>query len=368
MPPQEVYLKNQDFLLEDRDGAMVFHVENHPCTIFDIHDDGDVVVIGSKDNDPAVILELDPAYPDTWKKSSFAQLGKIADPFLVKEAEKRFGESYQNILKSKRTIGAMTTVAFVFDDATVKIAVVQRTSKGPDGTSNMGALSRFGGGVCGGKNGKGIHGAQHLGNQTIREFLEEFHPFLKSESGVLTPLNIIPQGYEVDGLKGAFMKSVMNIRQGIASTINNNLQRQGYEIGGAEFLRAFPLSVAGLTKPVIQIIDGQQVLHPDVVTFDAQATSKNLDFNTDLLFAVRVEGCSPDDFVLKDGETDQKTGAFLDRIIFFGAPDDLKRAVDGEIIPFHSQSDVFKPAAFSPAFVPILRKSHDIVQAALEYL
>jgi hypothetical protein len=95
-------------------------------------------------------------------------------------------------------------------------------------------------------------------------------------------------------------------------------------------------------------------------------TNNNLDFNTDMLFAVRVTGVRPEDFILKDGETDQKTGKLLDRIIFFGTPEDLKRAVEGEIVGFHPQSDRSKPSAFSPAFKPILRRAEDITLAALE--
>ena len=200
----------------------------------------------------------------------------------------------------------------------------------------------------------------------MRELLEEFHPYIRTESGILTPLDIIPQGYEMNGLKGEFMTAVMQSRLELASRINANLVQECFKISARETLQAVPLSVPGLTKPLIQIIDGHTIKHNHVVTFDAQSTNKNMDFNTDLLFAVRVHGASPKDFFLKDGETDQKTDALLDRVIFFGDPDELKRAVTGEIIQFHPGSDMSKPVQFSPAFRPILMESGKVTRAALD--
>ena len=141
-------LHNSNYFVQEIDGAVTFTVspaaDKQKNYVFDVHDDGEQLVIEACRNDPGTVLEANPEYPDTWKKARFAELGKTPEPSLVAEAEERFGLSYQEILKTKRTIGAMTTLAFVFDDASVKIAVVQRTSKGPDGTPNMGALSRFG--------------------------------------------------------------------------------------------------------------------------------------------------------------------------------------------------------------------------------
>jgi|GEM_PF-4486322 len=367
------YLKNKDFFTKDKDVALTFTISpdanEQQKLIFNIRKEDDVTVIETKENDPALLLQADPDYPGAWEKASFAKLGNTPEISLVKEAEKRFGLPYNQIVNNKRTIGAMTTLAFVFDDSSVKIVAVQRTSKGHDGTPNMGALSRFGGGVCGGSHGKGVHGAQNLGNQTVREFFEEFHPYIKSpESKILVPIDIVPQGYELDGLKGEFMRAAMDTRMQIAKDINSNLSKERYTIGARKTFRAVPLSISGLTKPLIQIIDGKEVCHENVVAFDAQATNKNLDFNTDMIFAVRIQGVSPKDFLLKDGETDQKTGALLDRIVFFGAPEELKRSVMGEIIKLHHKSDMYKPATYSPAFKPILLQSDKIKKAALNRL
>lgn len=367
---ETAYLRNAHFFSSEIDGALTFNLSERYHSVADVQVKEGIVVIETNMTDPGLVLEPVPEFGATWKKSEFAKLGHTDTPLhLVQQAQERFGLSIDDIRARKRTIGAMTTLAFVFDDGSVKIAVVQRTSKGPDGTPNMGALSRFGGGVRGGTHGEGVHGAQHLGCQTVRELLEEFHPYVRNPEGrVLTPLDIIPQGYELNGLKSTFMAAAMQSRLELAARIDSTLsiQPNEYVIGERQTITAFPITVPGLTRPLIQIIDGHEIMHENVVAFDAQLSNRNLDYNTDMLFAVRVQGVSAQDFILKDGETDQKTNALLDRIIFFGDPKDLKQSAEGIIIKLHEMSDMSKSAVFSPAFVPILRQSDKITAHALE--
>lgn len=381
-PNQQAYATNAYFFGQEEKGHgsvicdldLIKRQPNNRIGIHDIQSEGDTLVVDTKMGDPAALMVPDPRYPDSWRKADFVKLGgDNPDPQRIKEAEQRFGMDFRAVLESKRTIGAMSVVAFVFDrdkvaseEDRVQLAVVQRTKTGPDGTPNMGTLSRTGGQMVGGAFGQGVHGPQNIGCQSIREFWEEFHPFIRSEDGVLTPMDIIPQGYELDGLKGAFTTSAMDTRLEIFERIKALMESQGRKVSPfRETFKAANLHIPGLSKPVIQRIDGQEILHQNLIWRDLQFSRHNLDFNTDMVMAVRVPGLAPEDLILKDGETHQESNRLLDRIIFFGKPDELRRALNGEIIPFHRNSSKTDPAGFSPGFPEIIR-SDALVKTALE--
>lgn len=361
-----MFLRNQDLLTEDYQGSAVFHTDQQEEGIF---------VVESRSQDPCTLLEPNERFPETWKKSAFATLGKEnPEGALVREAEQRFGMSLEQIKQTKRTIGVLTTLAIVFDrdqvsreEDRVKIVIVQRTNNSSGWTPYPKALSRFGGGACGGKHGKGVHGAQLLANQGVKELWEEFHPFARC-GDTLVPLDIIPQGHEVDGLKGEFMRSAMRSRLEISERVQGLLfAESGYlfssdrESVGAKFL-----SIDGLTKPLIQRIDGQEVCHENVVICDNQKILGNMDWNLDFLLAVRLPNVRPEDLVLRDGETDQRTRDLLNRLIFLADHKDSERAALGESVTF---GNVFSQAAvpeLTEAFKRILRHAPAIAQRALE--
>lgn len=350
------YFRNQDFFEQGIAGSVVFSVEETKEGI---------VVVENRPSDPGTVLEPYASHPDTWKKARFAQLGKQPDDTLISEAEQRFGEPLDNIRKTRRTIGTMTTLALVFDNA-VGIVIVRRTSTAPEGTPYLGALSRFGGGATGGSHGKGIHGAQNLANQAVREFLQEFHPFVRPEKGVLVPLDIIPDGHEVSGLKGEFMRATMRDRLDLSQRIQTQLTEEGENIGAQrESQKAAFLSVSGLTKPLIQLIDGERVVHSDVVWCDNQPILGNMDVNLDYILAARLSGVSPEDIVFCDGEKNQQSDALLNRLIFLGDPDTLARAAQGEKVVLHSQFAESSPE-LTQSFRHILSNAPAIASQALK--
>ncbi len=350
------YFSNQDFFENNIAGSVVFNVRQTQ--------DG-IVVVENRPSDPGTVLEPHTSHPDTWKKARFAQLGKNPDETLVLEAEKRFGASLDSIHHTRRTIGTMTTLALVFDKA-VGIVIVRRTSAAPEGTPYLGALSRFGGGATGGAHGKGIHGAQNLANQAVREFLQEFHPFVRSEKGVLVPFDIIPDGHEVSGLKEEFMRAIMRDRLDLSQRIQTQLTEKGEKIGAQrKSQRAAFLSVPDLTGPLIQLIDGESLVHNDVVWCDNQLILGNMDVNLDYILAARLSGISPEDIVFCDGESNQQTGNLLNRLIFLGDPDTLARAAQGEKVVLHPQFAESSPE-LTQSFRHILSYAPAIAHQALK--
>lgn len=380
MTQQHNIITNRDFFTQEQPRGSVVqsiqkHQRNNEIAINSIHKENDTYVIKTLMDDPAAPMVPASLDYDGLTKATFSKLGKGDAPEdLVQKAESLFGLGIEAIREQKRTIGTMTVVAFVFDQdkvasdkERVQIAVVQRTQTGPDGTPNLGALSRTGGQMQGGIHGQGIHGPQHIGNQTFQKFWEELHPFIKNEDGILVPMDIIPHGYELDGLKGEFMAAAMEKRLELSRRIEGVLNSKNFNVSPLrKTFQAAHLHIPSLSEPIIQIIDGQEILHENLIPFDSQLTNQNLDWNTDSIIAVHVPGLSPEDIIFKDGETDQNTNRLLDRIIFLGKLHELKHAVDGNIIKLHAESDLSKPAKFSPSLPRIIRCGDEIAHAALD--
>lgn len=290
-------------------------------------------------SDPALVLRREPGQPKSaWLKADFQRLAKTdAAPELVTHAERDFNRSIDDIRDNSRTVGCMTMLVARCDDGD-KYVLVQRTARGPDGTVNLGNISRAGGGANG-----------RINNSIFREAQEECHIFADMGQGRHLAFDIMPVDH---GCSARVVQSVMNDRFARSAGIASHVLGAGADTTTIDrmVIPATTVAVPNLTADVNEYIDGgKKIVIPQLAFFDQ---SENLDINVDRILFARLPGITSSQLRVGDGETDLD-GNLLNRMWIVRDLDDMHQAA------------VNGTAKFSPAAARILKRTPDIQSALL---
>ena len=223
-----------------------------------------------------------------YSKAAFANVHKgTADEATVSALMECYNKSgVEDIQSSLATIGLGTNLILRHPGTNeIRVAMVFRTSTGPDGTPNLGAVSRAAGGADG-----------DLAEAGATEFFDEIFAVAQTDQGPKHVMfNIVDPS--LNDTRAAYLQGRQVERR-----------RKLFEANGLEphmvastSVEGRVISVPGLTQDVVQVINGQESTLRDRFVTDPKGGDWNLDT---VVCADLPEGVSFDDLQIFDGEED----------------------------------------------------------------